>query len=75
MLTDLQNPRDLPEVKPRWMTRALRMEWLGQTTASLAWIASVFSYGISEPGDWLQPLAASAWFISNIATLSNRHAP
>ena len=49
--------------------RALRIEWLGQTVASLCWIVSVFTYGISEAGDWLQLLAASAWLVANIATL------
>ncbi|MEM1423064.1 MAG: hypothetical protein AAGH64_03575 [Planctomycetota bacterium] len=49
--------------------RALRIEWLGQTAASMLWIASVFAYGISSAGDCLQLSAASAWLIANIATL------
>ena len=53
---------------PLW-ERALRVEWLGQTVASLCWIASVFTYGISSAGDWLQLLAASAWLLANIASL------
>ena len=56
--------------KQSWLTRALRVEWLGQTSASLFWIASVFTYGISSTGDWLQLLAASAWLVANIATLA-----
>ena len=43
--------------------------WLGQTLASLCWILSVFTYGISSTGDWLQLLAASCWMLSNIATI------
>lgn len=50
-----------------WVARVLRIEWLGQTVASICWIASVFSYGISSSGDWLQLCAASAWLIANIA--------
>ena len=52
------------------LARALRIEWLGQMAASLCWIASVLTYGISSIGDWLQLLAASAWFLANIATLA-----
>lgn len=47
--------------------KMLRIEWLGQTLASLCWIASVFAYGISSTGDWLQLLAASSWLVANIA--------
>ena len=42
---------------------------LGQTGASLCWILSVFAYGISTTGDWLQLFAASSWMMSNIATI------
>ena len=52
-------------------SRALRVEWLGQTAASLFWISSVFVYGISSAGDWLQLCAASAWLVANIATISS----
>ena len=45
------------------------LEWLGQTVASLCWIISVFSYGITSTGDWLQLLAASSWMLSNISTI------
>ena len=44
-------------------------EWLGQTIASLSWIVSLFFYGISSTGDWLQLLAASSWMVSNIASI------
>ncbi|MEM7026763.1 MAG: hypothetical protein AAF410_00885 [Pseudomonadota bacterium] len=45
--------------------------WLGQTTASLCWIASIMVTGIHSNGDWLQLCAASAWLIANIATISS----
>ncbi len=48
-------------------------EWLGQTTASLCWITSVFVYesdvSLWGNGDWLQLLAASSWMLSNIAAV------
>ena len=56
------------ESKSRW-SRLLRVEWLGQTVASLCWIASVFTYGISSVGDWLQLCAATAWLVANIAAV------
>ena len=62
-----------PVVNPKrqgWLTRALRIEWLGQTAASLFWISSVFAYGISTTGDWLQLFAASAWLLANLASLA-----
>lgn len=52
------------------LERALRVEWLGQMAASLFWIASVLTYGISSGGDWLQLFAASSWLIANIAALA-----
>ena len=51
------------------MSKALSLEWLGQTLASLCWIISVFVYGIEGTGDWLQLGAASCWMMSNIATI------
>ena len=57
--------------KQTWLSRALRVEWLGQTAASLFWIASVFTYGLSSVGDGLQLLAATAWLVANIATLAS----
>ena len=70
MLTSMKDTQALIPTKAGGIKRALRLEWLGQTVASVAWIASVFSYGISTTGDWLQLLAASAWLVSNIATLA-----
>lgn len=52
------------------MAKALRIEWLGQTAASLLWISSVLTYGISSGGDWLQLFAASAWLSANIAAIA-----
>ena len=49
--------------------KMLSLEWFGQTTASICWIISVFSYGISSTGDWLQLLAASSWLLSNISSI------
>ena len=58
-----------PEATPSRLARAFRVEWLGQTVASLCWIASVLMVGASSIGDWLQLLAASAWLLANIAAL------
>ena len=56
---------------PSFVQRALRIEWLGQTIASVSWIASVFAYGTpSQTGDWLQLVAASAWLVANIAAIA-----
>ena len=49
------------------LERVLRIEWLGQTIASICWIGSVFAYEISSIGDWLQLIAASAWLFANVA--------
>ena len=46
-----------------------RIEWLGQTAASLCWLASVLVYGLSSGGDWLQLLAAASWLVANIAVI------
>lgn len=56
-------------LSPSRLAHAMRIEWLGQTAASLFWIASVFAYGISSVGDWLQLAAASAWLVANIASV------
>ena len=53
------------------LQKVLRIEWLAQTTASLCWIVSVFTYGITSAGDWLQLLAASSWLIANLSSLRN----
>ena len=47
----------------------LRVEWLGQTIASLCWISSMYFYGIKDIGDGLQLVAGLAWFIANLASL------
>ena len=74
MLTEAKEGNTLSRTEPSLLKRALKIEWLGQMMASIFWIASVFTYGISEKGndaigDWLQLFAASAWFIANIASL------
>ncbi|MCY3728721.1 MAG: hypothetical protein OXF97_06980 [Nitrospira sp.] len=56
------------------LARTLRVEWLGQTAASVCWIASMLTYGISSGGDWLQLLAASAWLLANIASIATAEA-
>ena len=50
-------------------TLAKRFEWLGQIAASLCWIASVLSYGITSNGDWLQLAAACCWLLANVASV------
>ena len=47
----------------------MSIEWLGQTVASGSWIVSVFVYGLSGTGDYLQLVAASSWMLSNIAAV------
>ncbi len=72
MLSENDNP-DLSDIAFRPGTHQTRMRkmmsvgWMGQTVASLCWIVSVFAYGITTTGDWLQLCAASSWMISNIA--------
>ena len=56
-----------PGEKP--IQKMISISWLGQTLASLCWIISVFVYGISGTGDWLQLGAASCWMVSNIASV------
>ncbi|MCH2180786.1 MAG: hypothetical protein MK108_02155 [Mariniblastus sp.] len=56
----------IDDCQNRWW-RVFRVEWLGQTVASLCWIGSVMAYGISSTGDWLQLLAASSWLLANLA--------
>lgn len=59
------------DAKASRLERALSLEWMGQTVASACWIVSVFTYGISSAGDWLQLAAASAWLVANFAALAN----
>ena len=70
MLTENTEALARPGENRRILLSALRLEWLGQTVASLCWIGSVMSYGISSIGDWLQLIAASAWLLANIAAIS-----
>ena len=51
------------------LVRITRIEWLGQMVASMCWTASVFSYGITSTGDWLQLAAAGSWAVANIAAV------
>ena len=51
------------------LSKMMSFEWIGQTFASLCWIISVFVYGLSSTGDWLQLMAASSWMLSNIASI------
>ena len=71
MLTGANNAEAISPKRPSMLKRALRVEWLGQTLASIFWIVSVFTYGITALGDWLQLLAASAWFIANLAAFAS----
>ena len=70
MLSDAKEIKVSEHQASNWLKRALRIEWLGQTLASLFWIVSVFTYGISATGDWLQLMAASAWLVANLAALA-----
>ena len=63
-IIDLEN-----EITITRLEKISSIEWLGQMVASLCWIISVFSYGISTNGDWLQLVAASSWMASNIASI------
>ena len=69
---DVATDERVPTLAPRGsrLERVMRIEWLGQTAASLCWIGSVFAYGISDPGDWLQLCAGSAWFLANITAIT-----
>ncbi|MEE2660743.1 MAG: hypothetical protein VYC41_04070 [Planctomycetota bacterium] len=51
------------------VSRMLRLEWVGQTVASLCWIVSVFLYGIEKAADVLQLVAASSWLVANVASV------
>ena len=59
---------DSRQVETR-ISKMMSFEWIGQTLASLCWIISVFIYGISSTGDWLQLMAASSWMLSNVASI------
>ena len=51
------------------LSKMMSFEWIGQTLASLCWMISVFVYGITSTGDWLQLMAASSWMLSNIDSI------
>jgi len=71
MLKSITQEQEPPRFRRIHLARAMRVEWLGQTAASMFWIASVLTYGISSAGDWLQMGAASAWLIANLSSLVN----
>ena len=56
--------------KKNGLAKLMSIEWLGQTIASLCWVASVLVYGITSNGDWLQLIAGLSWFAANIGSLS-----
>ena len=60
----------LEDKKADWLTKSMKIEWLGQTIASLCWIFSMFLYGLSSAGDWLQLIAGVAWLFANISSLN-----
>ena len=72
MLTEVKEETVISGAEQSLLKRALRIEWLGQMMASLFWIASVFTVGISAAGDWLQLFAASAWMVANIAAITTK---
>ena len=72
MLNNDETVDDNTKLSSSSMTRLDKMmsiEWLGQTVASGSWIVSVFVYGLSGTGDYLQLVAASSWMLSNIAVV------
>ncbi|MEL6897830.1 MAG: hypothetical protein AAFP90_17160 [Planctomycetota bacterium] len=71
MLTQEANAQNATSTLRIDTTKAMGIEWIGQTVASLCWITSVFVYGIAAPGDWLQLFAASAWFVANVAAVTS----
>ena len=56
-------------------SKMFRLEWLGQTLASMFWIVCVFVYetdvNLWSNGDCLQVAAAASWSMSNIASVVN----
>ncbi len=69
MLTRIEEQVAASDAGRSRLARARSIAWLGQTVASICWIASMLTYGIESGGDWLQVCAASAWLVANIATL------
>lgn len=70
MLTGNDEQAVSPSAGQSRLARALRVEWLGQTAASVFWMGSMLTYGINSSGDWLQLFAASAWLLANIAAIA-----
>ena len=70
MLTANAHSAEAAGAGQRRLARALRIEWLGQTAASVCWISSVLFYGLNSTGDWLQLCAASSWLAANIAVIA-----
>ena len=70
MLTEDSEYSMKSDSKRSWLAKVLRIEWAGQTLASIFWIASVLTAGISSAGDWLQLFAASSWLLANIAAIT-----
>ena len=68
MYSNPDSPLEFSANKPR-LAKALNIDWLGQTAASICWICSMFVYGVGSAGDWLQLSAASAWFLANLAAI------
>ncbi|MEN0021556.1 MAG: hypothetical protein AAF747_11830 [Planctomycetota bacterium] len=68
MTTNAAQAETAPVHRP-WLAKVLRIEWLGQTAASICWIVCVFAYGLSTTGDYMQLSAASAWLLANIAAV------
>ena len=72
LLNDNEDSNNTASQKNNSQTRMGKMmsiEWLGQTIASGSWIVSVFVYGLTSTGDYLQLVAASSWMLSNIASV------
>ena len=69
MLTQTENGEIAIHESSSLLKRALRIEWLGQTLASIFWIVSVFIYNEYGTGDIFQLMAGSAWFVANVAAL------
>ena len=69
MLTQTEDGEITAHEPPSLLKRALRIDWLGQMLASIFWIVSVFIYNEYGTGDIFQLMAASAWFVANLAAL------
>ena len=70
MLRNNVNGAVAPRVDQTKAYKVFHFEWIGQTLASVCWIASVLTYGVHSAGDWLQLCAASSWLFANIAAFA-----